>query len=111
MSIFCSCCGEEVTAPKFNNDLPYGYSCYEKLFGKKPTDKRKFVEVKLVGEFPTEINYFPISVEYNGKRYRIQGVIRDTEGKLHSQLAVFGENSIYMVTHDKKGKAIWSSIK
>lgn len=34
MNMHCHCCGEEITAPKFNAGNPYGWACYSKLFGK-----------------------------------------------------------------------------
>lgn len=106
----CTRCGEELTAPKFHNGYPYGYSCYEIVAGKKSKDKRQFVIAELIEPLPSS-NYFPLTVSYNGKRYNLGTVLRDTEGKLHSPLAEFGSNGfIYMVTHDRKGKALWKSI-
>lgn len=30
----CSCCGEDVTMPKWHDRQPYGYTCFARLFGK-----------------------------------------------------------------------------
>lgn len=30
----CSCCGEDVTMPKWHDRKPYGYTCFARLFGK-----------------------------------------------------------------------------
>ena len=110
MSIFCSLCGEELTAPKFHNGKPYGYSCFAKITGKKSRDKRQFVSASIAGDIPST-GSFPLTLEYNGKRYRIGCVLRDANGKLHSQLAEFGsDGSVYMVTHDRAGKPIWKNI-
>ncbi len=45
----CSCCGEEITAPKWNNNRPYGWKCFEKLFsGKVEKNTTSYKEVQLV---------------------------------------------------------------
>ena len=110
MAIFCTRCGEELTAPKFHNGKPYGYSCYAVITGKKSQDKRQFVEVDLLAPLP-ELNYFPLVVRYQGKRYNLGGTFRDVAGKPHNSLAEFGaDGQVYMVTHDRKGKCIWESL-
>lgn len=42
--LHCSCCGEEVTMPKWNDGKPYGYTCFARLFGK--TKSSRYVPVK-----------------------------------------------------------------
>jgi len=111
MAICCTRCGEELTAPKFHDGRPYGFSCYEVITGgKKSKDKRRFVKVDPVDPIP-ETGYFSLRVSYQGKVYQIGGVLRDANGGLHSQLAEFGrDGEIYLVTHDRKGSPIWKSI-
>ena len=46
--LHCSCCGEEITAPKWNNNLPYGWRCFEKLFSGQTQKNQSFKEVSLV---------------------------------------------------------------
>lgn len=43
-TLHCSCCGEEVTMPKWNQGKPYGYTCFAKLFGKKKASRYVAVE-------------------------------------------------------------------
>lgn len=40
----CSCCGEDVTMPKWNDRKPYGYTCFARLFGK--TKAEQYVPVE-----------------------------------------------------------------
>lgn len=40
----CSCCGEDVTMPKWNNRKPYGYTCFARLFGKAKSERYVPVE-------------------------------------------------------------------
>ena len=40
----CSCCGEDVTMPKWNNRMPYGYTCFARLFGKAKSERYVSVE-------------------------------------------------------------------
>lgn len=35
----CSCCGEDVTMPKWNDRKPYGYTCFARLFGKSKASR------------------------------------------------------------------------
>jgi hypothetical protein len=108
MMCLCTRCGEELTAPKFYNGHPYGYSCYERVAGAKPRDKRKFVKADTV-EIPAA-NTFELKLVVNGERYPITAY-RDTNGKCHSSRAVFGDNGeVYLITHDRKGKPMWASF-
>lgn len=110
MSCFCTRCGEELTAPKFHDGKPYGFSCYEVVTGKKSKDKRKFVQVEPVEPLP-EAKAFPLRVKHLGKVFYLGGTFRDTENKLHNSLAEFTDTgSVFMVTHDRKGSPIWKSI-
>lgn len=111
MAICCTRCGEELTAPKFHNGRPYGFSCYEVISGKKSKDKRKFVHVELLEPLP-EMKAFPLKVIYQGKVFHLGSTFRDlVENKPHNSLAEFGDDgSVFMVTHDRKGVPIWRSI-
>lgn len=109
MACFCTRCGEELTSPKFHNGRPYGFVCYEKVAGKKSSDKRQFVQVELVSELPAIRG--PVKVSYNNRTYNLGLCLRDTEGRLHSNLAEFGvDGDIFMVTHDRNGNQIWKNL-
>jgi hypothetical protein len=111
MSCYCTRCGEEITAPKFHNGKPYGYTCYEAVSGKKAkaNDKSQYVKAEVVGELPEK--YGPVKVVYNGRTYHLGSCYRDCDGVLHGSLAIFNsENEVYMLTHDKKGKPLWKTI-
>ena len=104
----CNRCGEQLTAPKFHNGYPYGYSCYEIVAGEKPRDKRKFAKAD-PAEIPSSVR-FNLKLIVNGKRYSI-AVYRDTQGKLQTfGRAIFCDNGdVYLVTHDQKGKALYKN--
>lgn len=109
MTTYCQRCGEELTAPKFHNGKPYGFSCYEVITGEKPRDKRKFVEAEIFEQLPEK--HGSIRLKVSGKIYRLGGCFKDTSGKFHSTLAEFNENNTkaWLVTHDRKGNPIWGS--
>lgn len=45
----CSCCGSDVTAPKFYKGAVYGYSCFARITGEKVRkDKAVWVKAKRV---------------------------------------------------------------
>lgn len=68
MYILCARCGEELTAPKFFNGKPYGYSCYAVVAGKSAKkDKSQYVKVELVESFP-DTQRFELIVSYKGKK-------------------------------------------
>lgn len=111
MSILCTRCGEELTALKFHNGKPYGYSCHEIIAGKKFNDKRQFVKIdEVIGGTIEGISYFPLTVRYNNRNYYLGATYKDSNGKFHNQLAEFSDDgSIYMVTHNKKVQPIWKN--
>ncbi len=48
LTVRCTCCNSDLTAPTIINGKPYGYTCAAKIEGGKDARKFKYVPVKLV---------------------------------------------------------------
>lgn len=44
-NLTCTCCGSDISAPKFKDGKPYGWACFGKLFGDKGAKPKKFIPV------------------------------------------------------------------
>jgi hypothetical protein len=86
-ALTCSCCGAEITAPKFKDGNAYGWACYGRLFGCKGKKPDVFVPVEVV------------------RIERYGNVVDSTDGLAHVDLIVRKNGKLYglmvLLTEDR----------
>lgn len=70
----CSCCGSDVTSPKFYKGAVYGYSCFARITGEKVRkDKAVWVQAERIELAQDDCGWFYAVYLFAGKRIRVAG--------------------------------------